>query len=156
LTERFGKQLAFLAHYAGVGVFDHENQGIASPVILGKLARLAGADSVMVMYPGDKQGPGYFEYLRTIQAHRFKFGGFKPVMSSIGGGVTPLSVGRIYEDLGMDVIMGVGGAIQGHPMGTEAGARAVMHALKSAVAGQSLAEAAANCPELQKAVDVWR
>jgi 2,3-diketo-5-methylthiopentyl-1-phosphate enolase len=43
-------------------------------------------------------------------------------------------VGRIVDELGVDAIIGVGGAIQGHPEGPAAGARAVREAIDAAVA----------------------
>jgi len=47
------------------------------------------------------------------------------------------------------------GAIQGHPDGAAAGARAMRQALDAAVAGVPLAEKAREHPELQRALDVW-
>jgi 2,3-diketo-5-methylthiopentyl-1-phosphate enolase len=156
LTAEFGESLCFLGHYAGVGMMNAPTQGISSAVMLGLLARLAGADAVMIMHPAERKGPGYLEYLQTVQAHRLPLGGMRQVCTAVGGGVTPLNVAAICRDLGPDTILGVGGAIQGHPDGAAAGAKAMLRAVEAAAGGVALEEAAAQCPELQKAMEIWR
>jgi 2,3-diketo-5-methylthiopentyl-1-phosphate enolase len=51
-----------------------------------------------------------------------------------GGGITAAHVEPIVDALGLDVIIAVGGAIQGHPDGPAAGGRAVRAAIDAAVA----------------------
>lgn len=155
LTEEFGSELCFLAHYAGAGMLDSRDLGISGNVLLGVLARLAGADSVMTM---TAQGDTalMLECVRTVQKHKLPMGRVKPVMTALGGGVTPLSIKNITDTFGHDIILGVGGAIQGHPMGTTAGAKAVMQSLSAAVEGRELAEAAKDSPELRAAIDAWQ
>jgi 2,3-diketo-5-methylthiopentyl-1-phosphate enolase len=51
-----------------------------------------------------------------------------------GGGITADHVAPIVDALGTDVIIAVGGAIQGHPEGAAAGGRAVRAAIDAAVA----------------------
>jgi len=53
------------------------------------------------------------------------------------------------------VMLGVGGAIQGHPDGAAAGGRALRLAIDAAVAGVPVAEMAEAHPELQKALERW-
>lgn len=155
LTEEFGNKLCFLAHYAGAGMLDSPDLGISGNVLLGMLTRLAGADSVMTM---TAQGDTalMLECVRTVQKHKLPMGHIKSVMTALGGGVTPLSIKSIIDTFGHDIILGVGGAIQGHPMGTTAGAKAVMQSLSAAVEGKELTEAAKNSPELQAAIDAWQ
>lgn len=154
LTEEFGNRLCFLAHYAGAGVMNSPQLGINGPVLLGVLPRLAGADSVMTMTAsGDT--PAMLECLQTVQKHKLPMGDLPPVMTALGGGVTPLTIGSMVRTFGSDIILGVGGAVQGHPMGTSAGAKAVMDALEAAVNNVALDEAAAKSPELGAAVDAW-
>lgn len=156
LVDEFGEDLFFLAHFAGAGIIvSGVDQGISVPVLLGRLPRLAGADAVVTMYAAGGQGPGYSDLLRTVQAHRLPLGRMNPVMSVIGGGVTPLNVAALYRDFGPDVILAVGGGIQGHPQGAMAGARAVMQAVEAAVNGRELAEAAKEAPELRAALEFW-
>lgn len=130
--------------------------GITGTVLLGVLARLAGADSVMTMFAGSADTRELFECLQTVQKQKLPMGGIKPVMTSLGGGVTPLSIGSAMKTFGSDVILGVGGAVQGHPMGTTAGAKAVMAALNGAMQGKELNDIAAASPELQAAIDAWQ
>jgi 2,3-diketo-5-methylthiopentyl-1-phosphate enolase len=116
---------------------------------------MAGADAVMIMHPTDRKGPGYLEYLQTVQAHRLPLGRMRQVCTAVGGGITPLNAAAICRDLGPDTILGVGGAIQGHPDGAAAGAKAMLRAVEAAVRGVTLEEAATQCPELQKAMETW-
>jgi len=155
LTEEFGDELCFLAHYAGAGVMNSPMLGIAGPVLLGVLPRLAGADSVMTMFSANKDTPAMLECIQTVQKQKLPMGNLKPVMTAFGGGVTPMSVKGMLETFGKDIIMGVGGAIQGHPMGTTAGAKAVMDALIGTVNGLELDEIACDSPELKAAIDIW-
>lgn len=155
LAAEFGRDLFFLGHFAGAGIIGQGEQGIDIPVLLGRLPRLAGADAVVTMYPAGSRGPGYFDLLRTVQAHRLPMGRLKPVWSVVGGGVTPLHVSHLFRELGPDIIIAVGGGIQGHPQGATAGARAVMQAVEAAVAGRDLAEAAQEHPELRQALEHW-
>ena len=110
----------------------------------------------MIMHPADRKGPGYLEYLQTVQAHRLPIGRMRPACTAVGGGVTPLNVAAICRDLGPDTILGVGGAIQGHPDGAAAGAKAMLRAVEAAARGVALEEAARQCPELQKAMEIWQ
>lgn len=148
LTEEFGGKLAFLAHYAGAGMMSSAWLGYANPVLLGTLARLAGADMVMTMYPGAPGSKGYLEFLKTVQQQTLPLGSMKPIFTVVGGGVTPLNLAAVIKEIGNDVILGVGGAIQGHPMGARNGAEATMAAVKAVHAGISLEEAAESCPPL--------
>ncbi len=156
LSAEFGESLCFLGHYAGVGIMNAPTQGVSSAVMLGLLPRMAGADAVMIMHPAERQGPGYLEYLQTVQAHRLPLGRMRQVCTAVGGGITPLNAAAICRDLGPDTILGVGGAIQGHPDGAAAGAKAMLRAVEAAAKGVALEEAAAQCPELQTAITAWR
>jgi 2,3-diketo-5-methylthiopentyl-1-phosphate enolase len=49
-----------------------------------------------------------------------------------GGGITAEHVEPIVAALGLDVIVAVGGAIQGHPDGAAAGGRAIQQAIADA------------------------
>ena len=156
LTEEFGQNLVVFGHFAGGGIMaSGSDQAITVPVLLGLLPRMAGADAVVTMYAAGGHGRGYFDLLRTIQAHRLPLGRLKPVMSVVGGGVTPLNVASLYQDLGPDIIIAVGGGIQGHPQGATAGAKAMMQAVEAAAEGRELRTVAANCPELRQVLEFW-
>jgi 2,3-diketo-5-methylthiopentyl-1-phosphate enolase len=145
-----------LSHYAGAGpLVENPRTGISSPLLLGKLNRLAGADvamfgSVYSSYPLLRE-----KYLRTAHFQTMPLYDLKPIMPSVGGGVHPATAVRIIEEIGFDVMLAVGGAIQGHPDGATAGGRAMRQAIDAAVAGVSLADKAEDHPELKKALECW-
>jgi 2,3-diketo-5-methylthiopentyl-1-phosphate enolase len=57
----------------------------------------------------------------------------KPTMPMLAGGVTGEMIGPLIRESGTDIILGVGGAIQGHPGGAEAGTRAIRALIDSAM-----------------------
>lgn len=145
-----------LAHldFAGT-MYESPYSGLSSHLVLGKLARLAGAD--IVVYPSPF---GKFPFLRerylAIGHHLLsKWLHFKPAFPMPGGGVMHSVAPAIINDLGNDCILGAGGAIHGHPMGPEAGAKAMRQAIDAAIKGLSLRQAAEEHPELKAAIDAW-
>jgi 2,3-diketo-5-methylthiopentyl-1-phosphate enolase len=148
--------IPILAHYAGTGTLvENPRAGISSPLLLGKLNRLAGADvamfgSIYSTYPLLRE-----KYLRTAQFQTMPLYDLKPTMPSVGGGIHPVSAARIIEDIGFDVMLAVGGAIQGHPGGTVAGGWAMRAAIDAVVEGVSLSEKAKEYPELGRALELW-
>ena len=148
--------IPILAHYAGTGsLVENPKAGISSPLLLGKLNRLAGADvamfgSIHSSYPSLRE-----KYLRTAHFQTMPLFDLKPTMTSVGGGIHPASAARIIKDIGFDVMLAVGGAIQGHPGGTAAGGRAMRQAVDASVEGLSLAEKAREHPELRAALELW-
>jgi 2,3-diketo-5-methylthiopentyl-1-phosphate enolase len=145
-----------LSHYAGTGALvENPRAGIASPLLLGKLTRLAGADvgafgSIYSGYPLLRE-----KYLRTAHLQRMPLYNLKPTLPCVGGGIHPANAVQVIQDLGLDVMLGVGGAIQGHPDGAAAGGRAMRQAIDAAVEGVLLEEKAREHPELKKALDRW-
>lgn len=156
LTEAFGDKLIFLGHYAGAGMLNSPVLGYANPVLLGSFPRLAGADMVMTMYPGSPDGKDYLEFIKTVQKQKLSLPGIKPVLTVVGGGVTPLNLGHIVATLGNDVVLGIGGAIQGHPLGAKNGAIAVMAAVAAVMEKVSLEDKARSCHALQVALETWQ
>jgi 2,3-diketo-5-methylthiopentyl-1-phosphate enolase len=82
-------------------------------------------------------------------------GNIKPTMPSIGGGVHPGIVKRYIREAGKNIVLAAGGSIQGHPMGTSAGARAMQQAIDLAVQDVDFYEAAKAYPELQASLNKW-
>lgn len=156
LCAEFGEKLFIMAHYAGVGVMNWERGGIANPVFLGLLPRLAGAHAVMTMHPDRADPAAMYDFYKTVQAQRLPLGAIRPVVTTVGGGVTPANQAAVQSELGRDCVIGIGGAIQGHPMGTAAGARAAVAAVSASAAGVSLEEAAESCEELRAALELWK
>ena len=65
-------------------------------------------------------------------------------------------VETLIDDLGHDIILAPGGAIQGHPLGSRAGVRAMFAAIEAALNKVSLEEATRTCPELKAIEHLWR
>jgi 2,3-diketo-5-methylthiopentyl-1-phosphate enolase len=145
-----------LAHLDFAGVFyESPFSGLSSHLVLGKLARLAGAD--MVVYPSYY---GKFPFLkeRYIRiAHHLTepFYHIKPTFPIPGGGVHPGMVPFLLGELGNDSIIAAGGAVHGHPGGAMAGAKALRQAVEAVMSGMTLEEAAKKYRELKSALDLW-
>ncbi|MGW8249689.1 MAG: RuBisCO large subunit C-terminal-like domain-containing protein, partial [Anaerolineales bacterium] len=115
----------------------------------------AGADasifsSVYSTYPYARD-----KYLRTAHMLRMPLYEIKRSLPVIGGGIHPATAVRIIQDLGSDIMLACGGAIQGHPDGAEAGGRAMLQAIDAAIQGTPLAVSARQHAELFKALQTW-
>lgn len=149
--------LPILGHAAGSGmVFEGTMSGMASPLAVGKLARLAGADIVMINTPYGGYPLLHQKYMQTIAQLTLPFYEVKAAMPSIGGGVHPGMVEKYIGEAGKDIVLAAGGAVQGHPGGAAAGARAMRQAIDIVMNGQSFEEAAMEKPELSAALKLWK
>lgn len=148
--------LPILAHSAGVGMFTEGSaNGMVTPLAVGKLTRIAGADIVMINtpyggYPLRKQ-----KYLQTLQQLTLPLKHIKASLPSLGGGVHPGIVEKYIHEAGKDIVLAAGGAIQGHSMGPTAGAKAMRKAIEIAAAGRPFLEAAQESEELKLALERW-
>jgi len=156
LAENPDINVPIMAHldFAGT-MYESPVSGVSSYLILGKLARMAGADMVVYPSPFGKFPLLPERYLQIGYHLNNPWCHIKRSLPMPGGGVMPNCVHAIYRDLGPDSIMGCGGAIHGHPMGPIAGAKAMRQVIDAAVAGVSMVEAAKTHPELQAALDAW-
>lgn len=149
-------KVPILAHLAGAGMFyEGINSGMSSPLSVGKLTRLAGADIVMINTPYGGYPLQYQKYVQTAGALTLPMYGIKPSMPSIGGGVHPGMVERYIREMGTDIVLAAGGAIQGHPMGSAGGAKAMMQAIQAVMDGVPVMEAAEDKEELRIALKLW-
>ncbi len=146
-----------LAHMDLAGAyFMSPVQGIASPLILGKFARLCGADSVVLPFSlGGKAMYMHDRFMSTVRNLTYPMGGLKPSLPMPSGGITPANVADIVNTLGKDTMIGSGGGIHAHPGGPRAGARALRQAIDAAVRGIGLEEYAREHEELGVALGVW-
>ena len=81
-----------------------------------------------------------------------------PTMPLVGGGITPNSARKITSDLGKEIMLGVGGAILGHPLGPTQGAKAIMQtaeALGNDTDIEELAKQKGN-KALRIALEMWK
>ncbi|MCV7225121.1 RuBisCO large subunit C-terminal-like domain-containing protein [Mycolicibacterium komossense] len=145
-----------LAHFAGAApFFEGPNTGMSAPLAMGLLPRLAGADLALVISPYGGYPLRGLQYVRTAHQLLLPRPGLLPTMPVIGGGLHPGTVDRYISELGTDIVLGVGGAIQGHPGGPAAGVRAMRQAIDARLSGVGAAEAATQHLELRQALDAW-
>ncbi len=145
-----------LGHYAGAGMlYEGTLNGMSSPLAVGKLPRLAGADVVMMNTPYGGYPLLRHKYIQTANELSLPYYNIKPSMPAVGGGVHPGIVERYIKDLGADIILAPGGSIHGHPKGATAGARAMLQAINAVMKGIPLDEAAKEQSELKIALDLW-
>ncbi len=106
--------------------------GIGQAVLFGKLLRLAGADAVFTSTPHGRRPLSRAAYEQTITWLLEERGELRPSMPMLAGGVTADMIGPLVAHAGINVMLGVGGAIQGHPQGAVAGARAIRAVIDAA------------------------
>ncbi|RAP78140.1 2,3-diketo-5-methylthiopentyl-1-phosphate enolase [Paenibacillus montanisoli] len=146
------------AHPAMAGaLYPSTHYGIAAPLLLGKLMRLAGAD--LVLFPSP-YGSVVMPREENLAVQAALIDPALPVAPSFpvpSAGIHPGLVPLILRDFGTDVVVNAGGGIHGHPMGTAAGGQAFRIAIEAARAGVSLPDAAAKPGNeaLQAAIDSW-
>lgn len=149
-------EVPILGHAAGSGMFyEGTASGMSSPLAAGKLARLAGADIVMVNTPYGGYPLQYQKYMQTLAQLTLPWYDLKASMPSIGGGVHPGMVEKYMHQAGNDIVLAAGGAVQGHPMGARAGARAMRQAIEIVMEGRDFAEASGEKEELSAALRQW-
>jgi len=144
------------AHPALAGAFyPSPYHGIAAPLLLGKLVRIAGADLSLfpspygsVVMPKEENLAVQAALLDPSLPLQAPF----PVPSA---GIHPGLVPLIVRDFGRDVVVNAGGGVHGHPLGAAAGGRAFRQAIDAVLAGRDLAEAAADHEELRLAIERW-
>jgi 2,3-diketo-5-methylthiopentyl-1-phosphate enolase len=110
--------------------------GIGQAVLFGKLLRLAGADGVFTSTPHGHRPLAADVFGTTVDWLLERRGGLKPVMPMLAGGVTADHIAPLIARAGVDVLLGIGGAIQGHPDGATAGARVMRAAIEAAMASR--------------------
>lgn len=145
-----------LGHYAGAGVYyESDYTGISSHLVAGKFPRLAGADMVIINTPYGSYPLKPQKYLSTVQQLTLPLYDLKPVFPAVGGGVHPGMVDQYISDLGHDIILASGGAVQGHPKGAAAGAKAMRQAIDAVLQSVEIEVAASTNEELKCALDLW-
>ena len=158
LSEDSRISVPILGHYASAGSMTEScNTGISSPLLLGKLARMAGADIVLFSSPYSTYPFLKKRYKQIADMHRLPLGNLLTTMPAIGGGVHPNSAEKIVKDLGKEIMLAVGGAILGHPNGPTEGAKAMMQAAQALGQGISLYEIAEKkgYESLKMSLDKW-
>lgn len=142
-----------MGHYAGSGISNEGlTSGLSSHLSVGKFARMAGADMVMMNTPYGGYPLINLQYQKTLQHLILPDHHLMPCMPVCGGGVHPGLVPQLITDCGRDIILAAGGAIQGHPMGAAAGVAAMRQAVKAVLSRTSLESYADSHEELSCAL----
>jgi 2,3-diketo-5-methylthiopentyl-1-phosphate enolase len=146
-----------LAHMDFAGAYYMApNQGLSSPLVFGKIARLCGADAIVM--PFSQGGKGIYMHERFMMSCRnltYPFGRLKPTMPMPSGGITAANVADTIAALGKEIQIGVGGGVHAHPHGPEAGARAMRQAIDAAMHGIPAEEYAKDHEELGVSLGIW-
>lgn len=98
----------------------------------------------------------YQKYMQTIEQLVLPFYHLKASMPSIGGGVHPGMVEKYIREVGCDIVLAAGGAVQGHPGGATAGAKAMRQAIEIVMSGEDFESAAREKKELSEALSLWK
>ncbi|MBN2283364.1 MAG: ribulose 1,5-bisphosphate carboxylase [Deltaproteobacteria bacterium] len=146
-----------LAHQDVAGAyFMSPFNGVSSPIMMGKIPRLAGADIIAFPFAlGGKATYLHERYSTVARCLTYPFGALKPTMPMPGGGLTPANVPEAVREHGINFIIGAGGGIHGHPQGPVAGARAFRQAIDAVMKGIPVEEYASDHEELSVALGKW-
>ncbi|WP_287583982.1 type III ribulose-bisphosphate carboxylase [Candidatus Borrarchaeum sp.] len=148
-------KLAIHAHRAMHATFTRNPQHGISMFALAKTARLIGVDQIHTgTVVGKLEGPEeevtkINEFLRNDWYH------IKQTFPVSSGGLHPGLLPEILKRFGSNLVIQVGGGVLGHPMGAQAGAKAVRQAIDAHLENMSLDEMAAKNIELKAALDKW-
>lgn len=144
------------AHRAGHASFTRNKKHGISMLVIAKFARLAG---VSALHTGTVVGKMEGEKSEVVEINNFlrsDIKGIKKVMPIASGGLHPRLIPKIVKILGKDLIINFGGGLWGHPLGPEAGVKAIRQALDATMKEISLEEYAKNKKELKIALKTWR
>ncbi|MFP3318330.1 MAG: RuBisCO large subunit C-terminal-like domain-containing protein [Thermoplasmata archaeon] len=154
LAEDESIKVPILAHmdFAGT-MYQAPEYGITSPIILGKLTRISGAD--MMIFPAP-YGKAFYLKEKAIGTGRVLtdiFYHIRPTFPAPSGGIAHPMVPDIIQDLGRDVIIAAGGAIHGFSKGPAAGARAFRYIIDGVLQGKSLDQMEEESEEVRVAIE---
>ena len=95
------------------------------------------------------------QFIRLLNIAKSPMRNIKPMITQSGGGLNPINAKNALDDLGNDIVLVAGGAIQKHPMGLTAGIRAFRQAIEAFNSKLTPEDAAKKFPEYAKAWDLW-
>jgi len=149
-------KLPILGHmdFAGA-MYMAEWHGVSSHIILGKFARMAGADIVVHPAPYGKATVIQEKYSKACNTMRWPFYHLKPTFPMPSGGITVGLVERCVKELGTDIVIGSGGGIHAHPDGSRSGAEAFRQGIDAVMEGVKVTKRAQEKKELGVALGTW-
>ncbi|MDX1798766.1 MAG: RuBisCO large subunit C-terminal-like domain-containing protein, partial [Candidatus Lokiarchaeia archaeon] len=162
------KNVIFHAHRAMHAALTRNKKHGITMLALSKIMRLIGMDQLHTGTIVGKMEGGKREVLeinKVITEGKVTgnnktmldqdWSNLKGVLPVASGGLSPLHVPELIEILGKDMVYQFGGGCHGHPMGTEAGAKAIRQAVDAVLDSFELKEYAKNNIELAKAIEKW-
>ncbi len=145
-----------LAHLDfGGALYGSPWHGITSPLLYGKLPRLAGVDLLTIPTPYGKFPLRREKYLRMTLGLRAPLHDKPGAWPIVGGAFKPGHLPRAFAELGRDFVVGAGGAIYAHPMGATAGATAFRQAIDLMMTRGTFDGSETEYPELAAAIAQW-
>ncbi len=167
-TVRNKSKLPIHAHRAMHAALTKDKKHGISMLVLAKLARLIGVDTLHVgtafigkMFETKKE---VLDTEREIERQYIKKNShlleqrwykIKPVMAVASGGLNPVQIPKLVKTMGNNVVYNFGGGIHAHPLGTEAGAKAARQALEAVIKKKTLKQYSKNHNELKLALEKW-
>ena len=162
--------LVIHAHRAGHAALTRNKKHGISMLSIAKIARLIGVDQLHIgtvvgkMEGGKKEVKDIEEEIegKLIRADKQghileqKWYNIKPVFAVASGGLHPGLVPKLVNILGNNIVMQFGGGVNGHPLGTESGARAVRGSVEAVMKNISLKEYSKKNKELEIALKKWK
>jgi ribulose-bisphosphate carboxylase large chain len=143
-------------HRAMHAALDRQPLHGISMLVLAKLARLAGTDSLHTGTVVGKMEGGASEVEKINKFLLEPWYNLKPVLPVASGGLHPGFIPKLTEIFGNNILLNFGGGIHGHPQGSKAGAIAVLEAVKATQKKESLLERAKTSEELALALSLWQ
>lgn len=161
--------MAIHAHRAMHAMFTRNERHGMSMLLIAKIMRLIGVDQLHIGTAIGKLEGRKKEIIATkdmilskevdeipmLRLHQ-DWGGIKPMLPVASGGLHPGLLPQIFDIYKTtNMVVQVGGGTLGHPMGAEAGARAVMQAIDAYHQNTDLREYAESHAELKEALKKW-
>ncbi|KAB7627648.1 RuBisCO large subunit C-terminal-like domain-containing protein [Alkalilimnicola sp. S0819] len=107
--DEFG--LLLMAHPAMTGGLLRPDHGLAAPLLLGELFRLAGADAVIYPNAGGRFGFSEAGCEAINRALRAPLPGIRPALPTPGGGMDVARAGYWVKQYGLDTVLLIGGSL---------------------------------------------
>jgi ribulose-bisphosphate carboxylase large chain len=162
------KDIVIHAHRAMHAAFTRNKKHGMTMLVLAKLMRLLGMDQLHTGTVVGKMEGGKREVLeinRVITEQKITgnnitlldqdWSNLKGILPVASGGLSPLHIPELVAILGKNMVFQFGGGCHGHPMGTEAGAKAIRQAVDATLENYGLKEYAKSNIELAKAIGKW-
>ncbi len=145
-----------MAHPALSGaIIPSQFYGISSPLLLGKLLRMVGADFVLFPSPYGNVAMERNQTLAIASELTNELNGMKRAFPVPSAGIHPGLTPKLIEDFGTDSIINAGGGIHGHPGGAAAGGKAFRDAIDGLIQGKTLRQISNESDVLKQALVLW-